>query len=154
MFFFQTDCSQFDCVSVPPTHAKLSRDWLSKSVVAGKSYNITCQVSGSYPAPHISVFLDGSTLRTVTVRFNVFSSFGFILSRFDCLQRYGARQLKLRKSKYNVKVPMKCTNFFKPSAQDNCFTLDSLFKGHGNSGQVILNLIFAGSLTGIFVFKY
>ena len=36
----------------------------------------------------------------------------------------------------------------------NCFTLDSLFKGHGNSGQVILNLIFAGSLTGIFVFKY
>ena len=52
-------------VSVAPKHARLEREW--GYFVAGKPYNITCNVMGSEPSPYIRILLGLKTLKKMNV---------------------------------------------------------------------------------------
>ena len=50
---------------VAPRHARIEREW--GYFVAGKPYNISCNVMGSEPSPYIKILLNHKALKLVNV---------------------------------------------------------------------------------------
>ena len=65
-------CFQSTCllILVAPTHARINREW--GYFVAGKLYNITCNVMGSEPSPYIKILLNHKSLKKMNVSYILF----------------------------------------------------------------------------------
>ena len=50
---------------VAPRHARIEREW--GYFVAGKPYNISCNVMGSEPSPYIKILLNHKALKKMNV---------------------------------------------------------------------------------------